>query len=479
MTAIKRFFFQKKQDVDMTQGSIFKHLLLFAIPLLLGNLFQQFYNMVDTWVVGNYVSNEAFAAVGSVGPIINTFIGFYAGLSGGAGAVLSQYYGAKREDKVSHAAHTAVLATLILGVVLSVAGILLVPFMLRITKTPEEVYPQAKAYLVIYFSGILFQLLYNIGAGILRAVGDSRRPFYFLVVSALTNVVLDLVFVLVFKMGVEGVAYATVISQFVAVILTYAVLLRTSSCVKIKVKELRIDWDLLKKIIYVGIPSGLQLAITAFSNVFVQSYINAFQADVMSAWTAYSKIDMLMFLPMQSVAIALTTFVAQNLGGRQPERAKKGVRISLLMALGCTVVLMIPMIIFAPSLVAIFNKEAAVIEYGTMFLRFLTPFYIACCFNQVLPSAMRGSGNTRAPMVIMLISFVAFRQVYLFLVANYFGNHLLAIAMGYPAGWWLCAALSILYYLKVGFGKGHLIEEAATPLPAAAAAETESEDPEA
>ncbi len=459
----------KKYDVDMTEGGIAKHLLIFALPLLLGNIFQQFYNMVDTWVVGNYVSNEAFSAVGSVGPIINTLIGFYAGFASGAGAVISQYYGAKREDEVQRAVHTSILGTLILGAVLTVVGVLIVPFMLQLTKTPEEVFPQSKAYLTIYFSGLLWQLLYNIGAGILRAVGDSRRPFYFLVASALTNIALDLLFVLVFNMGVEGVAYATVISQVVATLLTFAVLLRTDSCVRFNLKKLRIDWGLLRKIVYVGVPAGLQLGITAFSNVFVQSYINYFKADAMSGWTAYSKVDMLMFLPMQSIALAATTFVAQNLGSGKTERAKQGVRAAVWMALGCTAVLMVPVILFAPYLVTFFNSKPEVVEYGTMFLHYLTPFYVLCCVNQIYAGALRGAGNSRAPMVIMLSAFVLFRQAYLFVMANFICNEMLPIAMAYPAGWLACTVIMMIYYHRVGFKNARLI----TPTTAPQEAETE------
>lgn len=457
MASVKRLFGRNK-DVDMTEGSIVRHLLLFAIPLLLGNLFQQFYNMVDTWVVGNYVSNEAFSAVGSVGPIINTFIGFYAGLSSGAGAVISQYYGAKREDKVKAAVHTAVLSTAILGAILTVLGIALTPFMLRLTKTPSEVFAQSKAYLSIYFSGILWQLLYNIGAGILRAVGDSRRPFYFLVASALTNVALDLVFVLGFGMGVEGVAYATVISQIVAVILTYAVLLRTSSCVRFRFANLGIDWTLLKKIVLIGIPAGIQLAVTAFSNVFVQSYINFFGPDVMSGWTAYSKIDMLMFLPAQSISLAATTFVAQNLGSHKEERAYQGVRTSILISVIASVTFMIPVMLLAPHFVSFFNDKPEVIQYGKMFLLYITPFYLFSAFNQVYAAALRGAGDSRAPMIIMLSTFVGARQLYLFLVAKFFGNGLLWIAMGYPVGWFLCFVLTTIYYKTVGFKKGRIVD---------------------
>ena len=458
MTAIKQLI-RPRRDVDMTQGSIIRHLITFAFPLLIGNIFQQLYNTVDTWVVGNYVSNEAFSAVGTVGPVINMLIGFFLGLSSGAGVVISQYYGAKKFDKVQDTVHTAILMTIILGIIFTFLGIGMAPFMIRFMKTPESVIPQSTAYLTIYFSGVIGLMLYNIGSGILRAVGDSQRPFYFLVVSAVLNTVLDLVFVLAFDMGVEGVALATVIAQCTSAVLVMITLMRTDSCIHLSWKKLKIHWDMMKKIIRVGIPAAIQMAITSFSNVFVQSYINHFGADCMSGWTAYSKIDQLIFLPMQSLALASTTFIGQNLGQNQVERAKKGVSLSLMLSVISTIVVMIPVIIFSGSFVAFFNDKPEVIEYGTLFLHWITPFYVLCCVNQVYSGALRGAGNSRAPMIIMLVSFVAFRQLYLFVVANFISNTVLPIAMGYPAGWLLCSSLTYIYYKHARLAKSRLVED--------------------
>lgn len=458
MANVKVISAGRRRDVDMTEGSIFRHLILFALPLLLGNIFQQLYNMVDTWVVGNFVSNEAFSAVGSVGPIINMLIGAFMGLSSGAGAVISQYYGAKQYDKVQNTVHTAVLMTLILGIVFTGLGVGMTPVMLNFMKTPADVFPESARYLTIYFSGIMGLMVYNIGAGILRAVGDSRRPFYFLVVSALLNTGLDLLFVLAFDMGVEGVALATIVAQAVSAVLVLAVLFRTSSCVKLTVQKLAIHWDMLKKIFKVGIPAALQMAITAFSNVFVQSYINYFGSNFMSGWTAYNKIDQLMFLPMQSVSLASTTFVGQNLGSVQVERARKGINTALMMAVGCTLFLMIPVEIFAPYLVEFFNGKPEVIQYGTTLLRWMSPFYVLCCVNQVYGGALRGAGNSRVPMFIMLGSYVLFRQCYLYIMANFICNEFLPIAMGYPAGWLVCSTLMSIYYKKVNLGNSRLVD---------------------
>lgn len=452
---------RSRRDVDMTQGSIFKLLLQFSLPLLAGNLFQQLYNMVDTWVVGNYVSNVAYSAVGTMGPIVNMLIGFFSGFASGAGVVISQYYGAKMMGKVRETVHTALVLTFIMGLILTAAGLALIPTALRLIKMPDEALADATTYLSILFAGIMGLMVYNMGAGILRAVGDSRRPFYFLVVSACINIVLDLVFVIKLRMGVAGVAWATVIAQAVSAILVMTVLMGTESVVQVKLRWLRINWSILKKIFTLGLPAAIQLAVTAFSNIFVQSYINFFGTDCMSGWTTYAKVDQLMFLPMQSIALASTTFVGQNLGKGNVDRAKAGVRMAVKMSLGITAIILIPLMVFAPQLTAFFNDKPEVIEYGTLLLRLLSPFYLLCCLNQVYSSALRGAGNTRAPMVMMLLSFVLFRQVYLYIMANFIANQLIPIAMAYPAGWFVCSLANLIYYHRTPLDRYRVVDAAA------------------
>lgn len=449
---------KNRRDVDMTEGSIVRHLINFALPLLIGNIFQQLYNTVDTWVVGNYVSNEAFSAVGTVGPVMNMLIGIFTGLASGTGVVISQYYGARRYDKVHDTVHTAIVLTVIMSVLFTLIGIAMTPYMLRFMNTPDSVFPESSAYLTIYFAGVTGLLFYNMGAGILRAVGDSRRPFYFLVVSAVLNTVLDLLFVIVFQMGVRGVAYATITAQGVSAVLVIVTLLRSRTCIQLHPRHLRLHMDVLGKMIRVGIPAAIQMAITSFSNVFVQSYINFFGADCMSGWTAYSKIDQLILLPTQSLALASTTFVGQNLGLNQVDRAKKGIRLALLMSMASTAVLMIPVLIFAPQLVAFFNGKSEVIRYGALLLRWLSPFYLMCCINQIYAGALRGAGNSRAPMIIMLGSFVVFRQIYLFIMANYIANEIIPIALSYPAGWIVCSTITLIYFRKVNLSKSRILE---------------------
>lgn len=457
MSFVKRRSLMAKHDVDMTEGSVFWHLLNFALPLLVGNIFQQLYNTVDTWVVGNYVGNEAFSAVGTVSPIMNVLIGSFTGLASGAGVVISQYYGAGNYKKVHDAVHTAIMMTFVLSVLFTVLGIVMTPYMLRLMKTPEEIFPESSAYLTIYFSGTAGLMFYNMCSGVLRAVGDSRRPFYFLVVAAVINTVLDLLLVLKFHMGVSGVAYATIIAQGVSALLALLSLLRSHSCIRVFIRDVKFHREMLIKIVRVGIPAALQMAVTSFSNIFVQSYINYFGADCMGGWTAYTKIDQLLFLPMQTVALASTTFVGQNLGKGQTERAHKGVRTSLIMAMTITVLITAVVIALAPQLVIFFNSKVEVVEIGTMLLRYLTPFYVLCCINQVYAGALRGAGDSRAPMLIMLFSFVLFRQLYLFVMANFIANEILPIAMGYPAGWLVCSTLMLIYYHRAHLGQKRLI----------------------
>ena len=435
----------RRQDVDMTQGNIARHILTFALPLILGNLFQQMYNLVDTYVVGNYASNQAYAAVGSVGVIINIFIGLFSGFYSGAGVVISQHYGAHDMEKVQKTVHTAAATALILCPLFTAMGLLMTPYMLQWNKIPANVLPEATTYLSIYFWGISGLMIYNMGAGILRAVGDSKRPFYYLVVCACMNAVLDIVFVAKLQMGVAGVALATVLSQCTSAVLVVIQLLKTTSAVRVSPRKLRLHLPFLKQIVRVGIPASVQMSITAVSNVFVQSYINFFQDDFMSAWTTYTKVDAILFLPMQSIAMAISTFVGQNLGAGQVDRAKKGVRISLIACFVLTAVAMTPVMIFAPQISRILNDKPQVVIYSTLLLRLMTPFFLISIVSQLYSGALRGAGNSRAPMVIMLSTFVAARQIYLFVMSR-ICNQEIPIALSFPFGWILCSLVMAIYY---------------------------------
>ncbi len=439
---------EKRKDKDMTQGSIIRLLIQFAIPLMIGQLFQQLYNTVDTLVVGNFVGKEALAAVGSTTSIINMLIGVFLGFSMGANVVISQYYGAHDEKSVHDTVHTTIVMSLAFSVVLTVLGVLLAPVMLRMMDTPEDVFQDAATYLRIYFSGISGLVLYNMGSGILRAVGDSKRPLYFLIFSAVVNTVLDLVFVVYFSMGVAGVAWATIIAQLLSAVLILLVLSRTSGPYRLYWSHLKVNKDILGNIIKIGLPSSIQQGITAFSNVFVQGYINRFGSAYMAGYSAYGKVDVLALLPMQAISMASTTFVGQNIGAGNIARTKKGISTALLLSLACTAILIIPMMLFAPQLIALFNSDPDVVHYGALYMRFTSPFYLTVCVNQILAGALRGAGDTKAPMYIMLGSFVVFRQIYLFIFSNIFVDNFYPIIFAYPAGWMLCSILLAIYFKR-------------------------------
>lgn len=437
----------RKKTRDMTQGTIWKHLIAFALPLMIGNLFQQLYNTVDSIVVGQFVSKQALAAVGSTTSIINMLVGFFSGVSVGAGVIISQRFGAKDPEGVHKAVHTTIAMTLIIGLVGTLVGIFLAPIMLTLMKTPEDVFIEAKTYLQIYFGGVSGLMLYNMGSGILRAVGDSRRPLYFLVFSSVVNIVLDLLFVLGFGMGVEGVAYATIIAQFASAALIYITLYRTHDVHRFQPSKLKIYPAMVKSIIRVGLPAGLQQALTSFSNVFVQGYINSFGTNCVAGWSCYHRIDQFILLPMQSISMASTTFVGQNIGHRDLERTEKGIRTAVTLSLLVTGCLIGLVVIFCAPLIRIFNADPGVVEYGVMFIRLISPFYLIICFNQIYAGALRGAGDAKAPMFIMLFSFVLFRQLYL-AIGTQFINTEWFVGLGYPAGWAMCSALQLLYYYK-------------------------------
>lgn len=433
---------------NMTEGNIWMHLILFALPLLIGNLFQQLYNTVDSIVVGNFVSKTALAAVGSTDNIINTIIGFFSGLATGAGVVISHSFGSGDKKALHRAVHTTIMLTFVLSIFFTIAGLLLAPLFLKLMATPEDVLPEASAYLKIYFAGVSGLMIYNMGSGILRAVGDSRRPLYILIVCAVTNIVLDLVFVVYLGAGVEGVAYATIISQWISAILVLVILTKEQSDYRLVWKDLRIDKRTTLSILRIGFPAGLQMAITAFSNVFVQSYINQFGSSCMAGWTTYGKLDKFCLLPIQSLGLSITTFVGQNLGAKKMERARKGTAYAVILSIGAALILMMPVMAAAPMLATLFTNDPEVIAYGVWFIRLMMPFYVAISFNQILGNALRGAGNSVVPMILMMSSFIVFRQIYLFAISHIY-NTITSVALGYPFGWILCSVLLMIYYWKV------------------------------
>lgn len=438
----------KSGEVLMTEGCIWKHIVRFALPLALGYLFQQLYTTVDSIVVGNYVGKEALAAVGTTSPIINTLIGFFSGLATGGSVVIAKNYGAGNAKRVEKAVHTAITVILIFSVFATVLGVFMVPYMLNLMSTPVDVYDEAEAYLQIYFAGVSSLMIYNMGSAILRAVGDSVRPLCYLICSSFVNVVFDIIFVKYMSMGVAGAAYATILSQVISAILVLVSLTVSKGMYRLHWNRLRIEMGVLKEIIYIGMPSALQQSITAFSNVFVQSYINAFGSSVMAGWSSYIKIDQFVVIPANSISMSITTFVGQNLGAFKAYRANKGTKISVGIAAAATAAVVAVLVAFAPQAIMLFNRETAVVECGTMLLRVMTPFYIVWSVNMILSGSLCGAGDTRMATLIKLFSFVIFRQVYLFAVSRLFPNVLFAVAIGYPIGWTLSAVLITVYYIR-------------------------------
>ena len=432
--------------LDMTSGSIIGQIILFSLPLMLGNIFQMLYNTVDSVVVGNFVGKEALAAVGSTTMIVNMLVFFFNGFSVGAGVVIAQHFGARDMDRLHSAVETTMAVTFVLCALFTLIGVFSVRPMLRLMSTPDDVFEDAVTYLTIYFWGFTGLLIYNIGSGILRAVGDTTRPLMFLVLTSLLNIVLDLVFVIGLKAGIAGVALATIISQFISAALTLRLLTATKDIYRLVWKDLRIELPVLRRIFAVGLPAGIQSVITAFSNVFVQSYVNHFGSSCMAGWSCYNKLDQFIMLPMSSTAMAATTFVSQNIGAKQYDRANRGTWYTILLSVGITLVIAVALVVFAGPAVGLFTRDPSVIEYGVLFMRANTFFLLFNCVNHTLAGALRGRGDSRGPMVIMLGTFVAIRQIYLFLVTRFVANTPFLVGFGYPVGWMCCCALEVTYY---------------------------------
>lgn len=438
----------KQHHQNLTEGVIWKALIGFAVPLLLGNLLQQFYGMVDSIIVGNLVGKEALAAVSSTVSVQNTLLGLVMGISIGCSVVISQYYGANDERNLSRAVHTSIILTLILGLVFSVGGFFLTPFLVRVTKTPADVVKDATTYLSIYFGGMFTLIIYNMTSGILRAVGDSIRPLIFLAITSFLNIILDIFFIAVLKMGVDGAAYATILSQFISGLCALAVLFSTKENYGLRINKFCFDLKIVSKIIIIGLPTGLQRALTAFSNTIVLSYINGFGSASMAGWGIYSRIHPMVTLPMESIGMASTTFTGQNWGAKNIERIKKGVNTSILLTASITIVLSALTCLFSVQLTRAFTKDVDVMFFSKIFIFTQVPLFFISSGNRIYASAMRGLGSSTVPMIIMLLCFVGFRQVYLIVGTHFLGPNIYYIAFAYPVGWALCSLIIRSAYKK-------------------------------
>ena len=437
----------KTKNVSLTEGSIWKNLTLFAIPILLGQVFQQLYNTADAWIVGHFRSNSEYAAVTSTGSLVFLLIGFFSGIAVGAGVVIARYYGAKDEKKLDSAIHTTIAFGLICGVVLSVVGVVLTPTLLQLMKTDTSYFQYSVEYFRYYFLGALSIVMYNLGMGVLRAVGDSKSPLYYLIISSLVNIGLDYLFVGVFDWGVWSAALATSISQLLSAILCVIRLAKGGEGYQFQLRRLRIEGPMLKEIIRYGLPSGIQNSIIAFANVVVQSNINTFHEDTVAGCGTYSKLEGFAFLPITCYTMALTTFVSQNLGAGQHDRAKKGSVFGIFSCVIIAELIGVALLIFARPLLAFFTNNEAAIEVGIRQIRVEALFYCVLAFSHCIAAIMRGAGKPMIPMFVMLGAWCVLRVAYISIVVPIVGESWV-IFSAYPLTWTCSSIVFLIFYLK-------------------------------
>ena len=436
------------KQASLTEGPIWKAMLLFALPVFLGNLFQQFYNAFDSWVVGRFIGDTALAAVSSSGSLIFMMIGFFNGVAMGAGVIIARYYGAKDYTQMRKAIHTDIAFGLSAGALLTVLGVVFTPTILRWMGTPEEVLPQSISYFRYYFCGVIFTVMYNIFVGILHAVGDSKHPLYYLIFSTFVNVVLDLLFVAVFHMGVGSAAMATTISQGVSAILCCIHLLRAKGePYQLKIKEIGFDWPSFKNIVRFGLPSGIQNSVISFANIVVQSSINSFGAAAMAGCGAYSKMEGFAFLPVTCFTQALSTFVGQNLGARNHQRVRKGVGFGIACSTIMAEFVGIMSYVFAPQMISFFNDSPEVVDFGVRHMRTICLFYCLLAFSHCIAGIMRGAGKATVPMFTMMVCWCLIRVSYI-KVALGFANQLETVSWAYPITWSCSSIVFLIYFLK-------------------------------
>ena len=446
----------KEVSVDLTNGPIGRQILQFTVPLLLGNIFQQFYNAADTVIVGKFVGREALAAVGSSGALINLLVSMLMGVAVGAGVVVSRYYGARQYEEMRATIHTTIAFGLIAGAAMSVLGVAITPVVLRWMQTPESVMDSSVLYFRIYFGGMLTTVMYNIGSGIYRALGDSKRPLYFLIISTFINVVLDLLFVAVFHMGIGGAAIATVVAQGLSMVLVFYKMMREDTDYRVSWRELRIHRRFLRQIIAIGLPSGLQNGIVSLSNVVVQSNINSFGDIAMAGCGAYYKLDGFALLPAGSFSLALSTFVSQNIGAKQYDRAKKGAAFGLIAAMVISELVGVLIYFTAPQLVSFFNEDPEVIRYGVMMARNIVFAYAMVAFSNAMAGVLRGAGLSRVPMFVMVGCWCVLRVIWIQIMVP-LTQDIRIVFWSYPITWAISLTILTVYFFKVDWlHKGQL-----------------------
>lgn len=435
---------------SMTQGSIPKEMILFAIPIFISNLFQQLYNAADSLIVGNFLGSEALAAVSSSGNLILMLIGLFNGIAMGAGVVIARCFGAKDEERLCKAIHTDVAFGLIMSVMLTFIGIVFAPQILRLMKTPESVMPNSLAYFKVYFAGSLGLVMYNIFVGILQSLGDSKHPLYFLIASSIVNIILDYVLIAWFDMGVEAAAFATVLSQFISAFLCMRLLRKMDTSYRLKFSSIRIYKDLLAEILKNGIPSGIQNSITGIANVVVQSNINIFGAMAMAGCGAYSKIEGFAFLPITSFNLALTTFVGQNLGARLKDRARRGAKFGVVCCIILAEIIGLITVLFASPLVSLFDSTPEVLRFGIMRSQISGIFFFLLAFTHSISAVYRGQGKPMVPMAVMIICWCVIRVTFLSVTGTLF-HDIRFVYWVYPFTWFL-SSLFFVFYIKKRHG---------------------------
>ena len=438
---------ENKAVIKLTEGSIPKAMIAFAVPVFFGNLFQQLYNTVDSLIVGNFLGSEALAAVSSSGNLIFLMVGFFQGISMGAGVVIARYFGAKAMAELKKAVHTLVAFALLAGVLLMTLGILCTPIILRWMGTPEDVLPNSIIYFRIYFAGSLGFVCYNAFVGILQSVGDSRHPLMYLIFSSVLNVLLDLLFIAVLHFGVGGAAAATITSQFASALLCLHRLMREKGPYRIEPRLVRFDGGMMRRIISNGLPAGIQNSIISLANVVVQSNINAFGRDAMAGCGSYSKVEGFGFLPVTCFAMALTTFISQNLGARQFDRVKKGARFGILCSVCAAELIGILVYTLAPWLIRAFNNEPSVIQYGMAQAHTVTLFYCLLALSHGMAAIFRGAGKSIVPMLVMMVCWCIIRVSYI-TVAVHFIPKITVVFWAYPITWTLSSIVFLIYFFK-------------------------------
>lgn len=431
---------------QITEGVIWRQLLLFFFPIVFGTFFQQLYNTIDTVIVGHFVGKEALASVGgSSTQIINLIVGFFTGLSSGASVVIAQFFGAQDERTVRQSLHTAYAFSILGSIVISVLGIILAPAMLSWMHTPEEIMTDSTMYLRIYFAGILFVFIYNMGSSVLRAIGDSKHPLYYLIFCCFMNIVLDIIFVVVFHMGVLGVALATFLSQAFSAILVTHKLMKSDGILKLFIKQIRLHKSVLKSQLRIGLPAGFQSVMYSITNVIIQAALNGFGTDTAAAWSVYGKLDAVFWMVSSAFGISITTFVGQNYGARKHDRIRKSTRVCLGIDFLVSAVLVIFLIVARIPLFRLFTNDAEVIRIGAEMLLQITPWYIVFVFIEVLSGSLRGIGDVVIPMIITMCGVCLLRVIWI-IGAMKISPTIPVIIFSYPITWILTAILFIIYY---------------------------------